>query len=338
MYLTQLLFVPFLLATESPVRDETCSLGSELGNHARETGIAGVALLSARWRRSVVKSDETNAEEQPISAQTASNDSIPCGSDGCANRSMTKAAQSSRNMSTASTKTLLHQPLSNNFASGWSGQEGYLSSAESILPEILTDANVSSPPLSQEHFDPFGYPGAGLLLELRLPQITLKELHNSWRSSLAQFLLAVQTEISKAGEVKESRISILGILGRYKRYDNDVLLRVQSQSMGHIPGQSHVDEEVMVRFEILPGWNEDPDPSVVLSSIRNEMNSSSSALMQGDLGPYLGNATVVIGPQVGLASAPLAVEHHSVVRMSAMAWPIGISAAFIGVLICVASY
>jgi hypothetical protein len=198
--------------------------------------------------------------------------------------------------------------------------------------------NASLPPLAEERFEPFGYPGAGLLLELHLPEVTLKELHSSSRGSLAQFLLEVRGELNKSAEVVESRISILGIHGRYKRYDTSGLYHMSSERTGHITGPSHVDEEVVVRFEILPGWADDPDPRQALNVLTKQLHSSKSDLMRGPLGTILVNATVGISAPVSIATQPQMVEHRGMAHMSAMAWPIGISAAFIGVLIWLAAY
>lgn len=191
---------------------------------------------------------------------------------------------------------------------------------------------------SEERFEPFGYPGAGLLLELHLPEVTLKELHSSSRGSLAQFLSEVRGELRKGAEVVEPRISILGIHGRYKRYDTTGLYHMSSERTGHITAPSHVDEEVVVRFEILPGWADDPDPRKALNVLKKQLHSSESELMNGPLATVLVNATVGISAPVSIATQPQMVEHRGMAHMSAMAWPIGISAAFIGVLIWLAAY
>lgn len=205
--------------------------------------------------------------------------------------------------------------------------------------ELDTDTkNASGSPLSPEKFEPFGYPGAGLLLELHMPEVTLRELHASSRGSLAQFLLEIRGEIGKASEVDETRISILGIHGRYKRYDGDGFFRVSSTHESALQAPAHVDEEVVVRFELLPGWPSDSDPRQALNALREQLSESGSAIMHGPLGTILANATVTSSALVGVATQPRMAEHRGMAHMSAMAWPIGISAAFIGVLIWLAAY
>lgn len=195
--------------------------------------------------------------------------------------------------------------------------------------------------MSEEAFQPFGYPGAGLLLELHMPQVTLKELHSSSRGSLAQFLMQVRGEICKGTAVQEPRISILGIHGRYKRYESEDLLHLHSErtSQSQSKGPSHVEEEVVVRFEILPGWNNDPDPHQAFDALKQQLTSPASSVMLGPLSTVLTNATVLLSAPSGMASGNRMSEHgHGMAHMSAMAWPIGISAAFIGVLIWLAAY
>jgi len=195
-------------------------------------------------------------------------------------------------------------------------------------------------PMSEEAFQPFSYPGAGLLLELHMPQVTLKELHSSSRGSLAQFLMQVRGEICKGTAVEEPRISILGIHGRYKRYESDSLLHMKSDRINQSkPQPSHIEEEVVVRFEILPGWNNDPDPHQAYDALKQQLTSPASSVMLGPLSTVLTNATVLLSAPSGMASGRSMTEHgHGMAHMSAMAWPIGISAAFIGVLIWLAAY
>lgn len=198
--------------------------------------------------------------------------------------------------------------------------------------------NSSLPPITQERFEPFGYPGAGLLLEMHLPKVTLRELHSSSHGSLAQFLLEVREQLCSGAKVPSARISILGIHGRYKRYDNQGLFHVRSEHQGHSGGPFHFDEEVVVRFEILPGFADDPDPKQVLSILELGLGKSDSSLMTGPLSTVLVNASITSSSPLGVITEPRMVEHRGMAHMSAMAWPIGISAAFIGILIWLAAY
>jgi len=206
------------------------------------------------------------------------------------------------------------------------------------------DANNVSilPPITQERFEPFGYPGAGLLLELHLPSVTLRELHSSSKGSLAQFLLDVRGELCKGASVKEPRISILGIHGRYKRYDTAGLFTssrsLVSDRTSQSSGPEHLNEEVVVRFEILPGWENDVDPRKALTVLKEQLSSSQSGIWQGPLSTVLVNSSITLGTAFSTSSQHARVEHRGMAHMSAMAWPIGISAAFIGILIWLAAY
>jgi hypothetical protein len=210
----------------------------------------------------------------------------------------------------------------------------------------MYSAGVASPvspsPITQEQFDPFGYPGAGLLLELHMPQVTLRELHSESHGSLAQFLVEVRGEVCKAAKVKEHRVSILGIHGRFKRYEPETMPPVQSDHARNYSGYAHVDEEVVVRFEILPGWgsdSEESDPRKALDVLREELSSPHSGIMRGSLSTTLLNATVTLSAPVAIGSQTRMIEHgRGMTHMGAMAWPLGISAAFIGVLIWLAAY
>lgn len=198
--------------------------------------------------------------------------------------------------------------------------------------------NETLPPMSEEHIEPFGYPGAGLLLELHLPKVTLRELHTSSRGSLAQFLTEVREEIGKGTEVSESRLSILSIHGRYKRYEGDGYLRMRSDKTDHMAGSQHLEEEVVLRFEILPGWSKEVAPQAALRALRHQLSSPDSNLMKGPLGATLSNASVSLSTPAAMSHMSRMTDRHGMTQMSAMAWPIGISAAFIGVLIWLAAY
>lgn len=229
------------------------------------------------------------------------------------------------------------------------GAGGGLSGSAAIVPDsadrtaAMADRmkTMSLPPIKQDPFDSFGFPGAGLLLELHLPHITLKELHSSSRGSLAQFLIEVREELGKAAQVKEPRISILGIHGRYKRFDSsDGLFRLHNKRPNRTDGDglAHIEEEVIVRFEVLPGFVNDADPHSVLKALKKQLNEPQSGLMTGALGTMLLNATVTSSSAMDIGSHMKHVERSGMTHMSAMAWPIGISAAFIGILIWLAAY
>jgi hypothetical protein len=241
---------------------------------------------------------------------------------------------------TSAKETLSAHHDAYSLSSDWDGQGGGLTGTAKAAVAAAQSVfeNVSMPPISQDRFEPFGYPGAGLLLELHLPKVTLRDLHNSGRSSLAQFLSEVRVELGKAAEVQEQRISILGIHGRYKRQDSARFYSTHNSHDVGVSSQPRTDEEVVVRFEILPGWSNDTDPRQALSALNHQLNSPNGVLMQGPLGSTLDSGAVTLSTPVGLASMPSLAEHRGLAHMTIMAWPIGISAAFIGVLIWLAAY
>lgn len=229
--------------------------------------------------------------------------------------------------------------LSGHAASPHSNDIGGSSTADAADTLGTEIDNSSLPPITQERFEPFGYPGAGLLLEMHLPEVTLRELHSSSHGSLAQFLLEVREQLCSGAKVPPARISILGIHGRYKRSDNAGLFHVRKgEHQGHSGGPFHFNEEVVVRFEILPGFADDPDPKQVLSILELGLSKSDSSLMSGPLSTVLVNASITSSSPLGVITEPRMVEHRGMAHMSAMAWPIGISAAFIGILIWLAAY
>jgi len=314
------------------------------GNTGAASGCApaaqgGIALLAVHWRRTTT--------ETHVGSLDASNDDFvphgPCSGRGCGGThvfgSEALIAAPEAPAVGANLTATSGREHSSSYSLSSAGQGGGLSSnaAAGLQDAAVDNMSRDLPPIAQERYEPFGYPGAGLLLELHLPEITLRELHSSSRGSLAQFLLEVRAELCKGAKVNEQRISILGIHGRYKRYNSGGLFHIHSERASHSEG-GHVDEEVVVRFEILPGWDTDPDPRQALDVLRDDLSSSGGGLSGGPLGTALVNASVTVSAPAGIASQPRMVEHRGMAHMSAMAWPIGISAAFIGILIWLAAY
>lgn len=331
---------------------------------------AGVALLAVRMRRTLRAADDIDGQ---LADSTTANDSSVTGDRGISGHSVEIADRPTANDTEGnSSEALLASSESPSVQENASAMRGLEESAsrtndstmrglkqfqEKFSTYSLSSAgrgsglsstemdNSSLPPISEERFEPFGYPGAGLLLELHLPVVTLRELHSgsNSRGSLAQFLLELRGEVCKGADVQESRVSMLGIYGRYKRFESGSLFHSLSEhsselSGAHLSPGSHIDEEVVVRFEILPGWSTDPDPRQALLSLKKSLNLSDSELSKGPLSAILANATVTLSAPLSIASQPRMVEHRGMAHMSAMAWPIGISAAFIGILIWLAAY
>merc|ERR1719181_1500175 len=76
-----------------------------------------------------------------------------------------------------------------------------------------------------------GLSQSGLLVELHMPRVSLRQLHSEAKGSLARFLLALRKEIGAAAEIDEWRISVLGILGRYKRIDLPNLRQIEAKAV-----------------------------------------------------------------------------------------------------------
>lgn len=339
---------------------------SSLSTSCKRPAQGGIALLQRKQTLTAVEAGDgeaaANASRQ---GQGLTNSSVaggaPCVGSGCSNiskanntevlmsvnrtesnKTVDNQTETSEKVSTNETIPIRHEPHGN--LSAWSlsaagGADGVSGSVNALREPGMHIENETSPPISQERIEPFGYPGAGLLLELHLPKVTLRELHTSSRGSLAQFLLEVREELGKGAKVQESRLSILGIHGRYKRYDSEGYFRMKSDRTDHMANSQHLEEEVVVRFEILPGWSSDVDPRSAMNVLKEQLSDSDSSMMKGPLATILLNSTVTLSSPVGMASNHgRMTEHRGMAHMSAMAWPIGISAAFIGVLIWLAAY
>lgn len=172
----------------------------------------------------------------------------------------------------------------------------------------------------------------GLLLELCIPDTTLQQLHSSAHGSLAEFLHALHVALSTAVHVSERRINILGIRGQYKRVDP-----TPTKDGGIVTLPQHIEEMVLVRFEVTSADGNGTDERGILERLREQLATPSSCLRTGPFGHTLQNATVTLGLAWGIADLPR-TKRDNVARMSAMALPIGISAAFTGILIWLAAW
>jgi len=169
--------------------------------------------------------------------------------------------------------------------------------------------------------------GTGLLTELHLPHVTLRQLHTKSKGSLARFLLDLRKELSSATSVEEERLNIIGIQGQYQRMDA-------------IDGDEpvRVNEEVLVRMELMdPESKEEKKPLDVITKIRDELLPG-GALTKGPLKDQLTNATINLSSATTLSAQHIEAERRGAARLSAMALPIGISAAFTGILIWLAAW
>jgi len=327
----------------SAIDTSACSSSGVASTGCAAPRQAGIALLQKRRTLTAVDAGDGEVPTGPpvqgtaAAANASAVPEAPCTAFDCGNASKAKQADALI-AAPDSWKTAVNETSPSSYSLTAAGQGDGLSGSVASRGGEPEPLNETLPPIAQEHIEPFGYPGAGILLELHLPKVTLRELHTSSRGSLAQFLLEVREEIGKSAEVHESRVSILSIHGRYKHYESDGYFRMRSDRTDHMAGSQHLEEEVVVRFEILPGSAQDTDPKTALKALRDQLSSPDSSLMKGPLGMTLSNATVTLSTPVTMVSQSRMSEHHGMTHMSAMAWPIGISAAFIGVLIWLAAY
>jgi len=210
------------------------------------------------------------------------------------------------------------------FALGSSGELAFprLPSPHITAPAALDTAK------QPEFIHPFAV--GGLLLELHLPGATLQQLHSAAHGSLAEFLRGLHGDLSTAAHVEQGRIAILGIHGRYRRVDPGFTEK-------SFPMPQHIDEEVLVRFEIVPTKGSTLDEAAVIASLQQELASQQSTMMHGTLGSIMQNATVTRALPDGIVETPQEVRRESA-HVSAIFLPIGVSAAFTGILIWLAAW
>lgn len=204
--------------------------------------------------------------------------------------------------------------------SSWLGPDGGNLPGDGLSPEMPV-AGVPPP------FDPYGNAAAelGALAELRLPSVTLRQLHSMAKGSLARFLLDLRTDLGGGAQVPSSRINILSIHERYQR---------ATEMRG-----KHRLEEVVVRFEVMPGelGRERPEPHEALDFLKEDLSRELAGVRTSGLD--LSNASIEERfPAPGMESRAAMEEKEGVARLAALAVPIGISAAFTGILIWLAAW
>mmetsp|Transcript_86140 Transcript_86140/g.184572 ORF Transcript_86140/g.184572 Transcript_86140/m.184572 type:complete len:390 (-) Transcript_86140:197-1366(-) len=180
-----------------------------------------------------------------------------------------------------------------------------------------------------------GMPGASLLLELHLRRTNLQKLRSVGDGrNLAAFLLTLSQELSHAAGVDAQRIGILAIHERYQRLDP---IEASWSAGGESLPAVRSREEVVVRFEVTAAKIQtEPDPRQVLDILRTRLASPGSTLLSGPLGSTLQNATISLTLSDEILSIPR--RRRDAASVSAMALPIGISAAFTGILIWIAAW
>lgn len=163
----------------------------------------------------------------------------------------------------------------------------------------------------------------GLPLELHLHETTLQSVHSAARTSLAELLLLVLRDLRQAAGIGGQEIRMLGIHGVYQSDDAS--------------SNSRKDEEVVVRFAVLPRGGSQLFPEQVVGALNARLNSPSSALRASPFAYALRNATIVVG-QPRATEVAAQRKQEDIVRLGAMALPIAISAAFTGLLIWLAAW
>jgi len=177
-----------------------------------------------------------------------------------------------------------------------------------------------------------------LLLELHLPGATLEQLHRAAHGSLAQFLRGLHDDLSTAAHVEPGQITILGIHGKYRRVDPEYTATGS-------PGPQHVDEEVLVKFSILPPRNGAQtdlqvglDEAAFITSLQRGLASQKSTIMPGTIGALMKHAIITRAFSGVGQLLPSGVRNQEKVQLSAVFLPIGVSAAFTGILIWLAAW
>lgn len=204
------------------------------------------------------------------------------------------------------------------------GDGSWLGPGSDGLPE---GGAVPGVPAAEEPlFDPYGTAAeVGALAELRLPSVTLRQLHGMAQGSLARFLLDLRTDLGEGARVPSRRIDILSIHERYQK-------AVEKKGKHH-------GEEVVVRFAVLPGetGHERPEPHEALDFLKEDLARDFAGVRVSGLD--LSNASVEerLGAP-GMEARAAMEEKEGVARLAALSVPIGISAAFTGILIWLAAW
>lgn len=210
--------------------------------------------------------------------------------------------------------------------------------AQSVEPAPILNAALPTPPDGAVHDNVDGLSAADAFaasrmdstsaaqhwpvpipLELRLPEITLRELHSDSHGSLARFLLDVRAALAKLAGVEEPRIGVVSIHERFQRLGPaNHTERIEATSQ---------NTHVLIRLEVLPGAGRDAE------DVARRLTEDAGVAL-GRLEPLaklLCNATLAQATSrdlVAEAAARVAREQGRAAGLSAMVLPIGIAAAF----------
>jgi len=191
-----------------------------------------------------------------------------------------------------------------------------------------------------------------LPLELHLDGMSLEALQrnqkaeDSHSSALADFIIGLRSSMAEACDVKEKKIQMTSIYGRFVRSelsrslveeleDDHSLQPVHSEKRGvrltsEDPSKDRLAEEVVVRFFIKTDQEKVKN---VFDALHDALANESSALLTGNFSELLQSARLTAGHEEKYERLEPPAE-----KLSTMALPFAVSAFFTGVLIWLASW
>lgn len=164
-------------------------------------------------------------------------------------------------------------------------------------------------------------PSDGIELELHLPGVTLKELHDSARKSVAEFLLALQAELSRGRQ--DTEFTVIGLSQRYRL-----------DTSGEQPVQR--DTEIVVKIWAKLTQNDGQRNQVeVIDALSGRLADPACTLQNSTFSFAMQNLSITTSNPLG--SLPVAAMGATGTQaLSEMVLPIVISAAFTGILLWLA--
>jgi len=201
-----------------------------------------------------------------------------------------------------------------------------------------------------------GYGGSG---GTKLSAISVSATAAYRSGSLADLLNDLHKQICQAAHINGSRLIINSIHGKFTRSQGESGLKKKeghdlsaveaadaktlkpagSMLAGSLldrsqPGEDRIGEEVVVRFFLVPRRSsQEPSDRAVLASIRKAISDGHSDIRQGSLKNLLATASFTVGYEAVYDLASVQDD-----RLSALALPMGISAAFTGILIWLSAW
>jgi hypothetical protein len=146
-----------------------------------------------------------------------------------------------------------------------------------------------------------------MLIELRIPA-SLQQIQDGDVGPLSAFLDTVQSELCKAGQLKSSRLQLVGIRGEYTQVpvnQSDSLSltkqngtkNLKSSFWDHHELATMADQHVIVELEVSPG-KEHSERTVdsIEAEWKTQLTSIGSPLLHGPLGMLLKDASMKQSP------------------------------------------